>query len=139
MRAFVVLAVLAVAATLTLDAGASRKPTPAEKAALTVAVVTQVPDLPSHPAKIVVRRVVVSTVKPGPRANFTRFAAASVVADDFSLFPPGPRTAVIGLHRNGYWIMVGYGPNRVVCKEPQFFFGGRRAAILRDLGIRCPS
>jgi hypothetical protein len=134
-----VLVVVVVAAVLTLDAAASRKPTPAERAAVTVAVLTQVPEIPSSRATVVIRRVVVSTVRPGPRANFTRFAAAFVVARDASLFPPGPRTALIGLHRNGYRIMVGYGPNRVVCRERQFFFGGRRAAILRDLGIRCPS
>jgi hypothetical protein len=77
-----VLVVVVVAAVLTLDAAASRKPTPAERAAVTVAVLTQVPEIPSSRATVVIRRVVVSTVRPGPRANFTRFAAAFVVARD---------------------------------------------------------
>lgn len=135
MRVALVLAVLAL---LAADAGAARKPTSAERAAVTLAVLAQVPDTPAYPASVVVRRVVVSTVRPGPRSAFSRFAAAFVVARDSSGYPPGPRTAVIGLQeRTKGWIMVGYGPTRAVCREPQFFFGGRRAAILRDLGIRC--
>ena len=135
MRAALVLAVLAA---LAVDADAARKPTPAERAAVTLAVLTQVPDTPGYPATVIVRRIVVSTVPSGRSSNFSRFAAAFVVGRDASGYPPGPRTAVIGLHeRTKGWIMVGYGPNRAVCREPQFFFGGRRAAILRDLGIRC--
>jgi len=135
MRVALVLAVLAL---LAADAGAARKPTSAERAAVTLAVLTQVPDTAGNRAAVVVRRVVVSTVRPGPRSAFSRFAAAFVVARDSSGYPPGPRTAVIGLQeRTKGWIMVGYGPNRAVCREPQSFFGGRRAAILRDLGIRC--
>jgi hypothetical protein len=134
-----VFAALAVVAVLAVDAGAVRKPTPAERAGVSYAVLTQVPELPSSPAVVVVKRVVVSTVRPGSSSNFSRFAAAFVFARDASLFPAGPRTAVVGLHRRTRgWIMIGYGPARVVCREPQFFFGGRRAAILRDLGIRCP-
>ena len=135
MRAALVLALLCV---LAADAGAARKPTAAERAAVTLAVLTQVPELPGSPAAVVVRRVVVSTVRPGRSASFSRFAAAFVVARDASPYPPGPRTAVIGLHeRTKGWVLVGYGPNRVVCQEPQLFFGGRRAAVLRDLGVRC--
>lgn len=134
-----VFAALAVVAVLAVDAGAARKPTPTERTAVTYAVLTQVPEVPSSPAVVVVKRVVVSTVLPGPGSNFSRFAAAFVVARDASLYPAGPRTAVVGLHRRTRgWIMIGYGPGRVVCREPQFFFGGRRAAILRDLGVRCP-
>ena len=135
MRAALVLAVLAV---LAVDAHAARKPTPAEQAAVTLAVLTQVPDTTGYPATVVVRRIVVSTVRPGRSSNFSRFAAVFVIARDASGYAPGPRTAVVGLHeRTKGWIMVGYGPNRAICREPQLFFGGRRAAILRDLGIRC--
>lgn len=134
MRVFAACAALAV---LAVDAGAARKPTPSEHAAVTFAVVSQVPELPSSPATVVVKRVIVSTVRPGPSSSFVRFAAAFVVARDASLYPAGPRIAVLGLHKAGWWNMVGYGPSRAVCREPQFFFGGRRAAILRDLGIRC--
>ena len=137
MRAALALSVFAVLAVLA-DADAARTPTPAERAAVTLAVLAQVPDTAGNRAAVVVRRVVVSTVRPGPRSAFSRFAAAFVVARDSSGYPPGPRTAVIGLQeRTKGWIMVGYGPNRAVCREPQSFFGGRRAAILRDLGIRC--
>jgi hypothetical protein len=48
-----VLVVVVVAAVLTLDAAASRKPTPAERAAVTVAVLTQVPEIPSSRATVV--------------------------------------------------------------------------------------
>lgn len=138
MRVALALAVLAVLAVPTADTDAARKPTPAERAAVTLALLAQVPDTQGNRAAVVVRRIVVSSVRPGRSSNFSRFAAAFVVARDSSGFPPGPRTAVIGLNeRTQGWIMVGYGPNRVVCKEPQLFFGGRRAAILRDLGIRC--
>ena len=135
MRAALILAVVAL---LAADARAARKPTSPERAAVTLAVLTQVPDTPAYPASVVIRRVVVSTVRPGASSTFSRFAAAFVVGRDSSGYPPGPRTAIIGLQeRTKGWIMVGYGPNRAVCREPQLFFGGRRAAILRDLGIRC--
>jgi len=133
-----VVAVLALLSLVAADARAARKPSASERAAVTAAVLTQVPDLPSSPAVVVVRRIVVSTVRPGRGSNFLRFAAAFGYGRDASGYPAGTRTAVVGLHRRTRgWIMIGYGPTRAVCREPQFFFGGRRAAILRDLGIRC--
>jgi hypothetical protein len=135
MRVF---AALTVVAALAVDAGAARKPNPSERAAVTFAVLTQVPEVPGSPAAVVVRRVIVSSVRPGSGSNFLQFAAAFVIARDSSLYPAGARIAVVGLHKHTKgWIMVGYGPSRAVCKVSQFFFGGRRSAILRDLGIRC--
>ena len=134
-----ILAVAAVVGVLVAtDAGAARKPTASERAAMAAAVLAQVPELPRSPAIVVLRRVVVSTVRPGASSSFSRFAAAFVTARDASPYPTGQRTGLLGLHeRTKGWIMVGYGPDRAVCREPQLFFGGRRAAILRDLGIRC--
>ena len=132
-------AVLSAAAVLTLDAGAARKPTPSERAAVTLAVIVQIPHVKGDSAVFVMRRVIVSTVNPGPRSTFSRFAAAFGVArDESGLYPPGPRTALAGLRRQTRaWSIVAYGSQRVGCTSRPDFFGGRRAAILRDLGIRC--
>ena len=124
---------------ITVDAVAARQPTPSERARVTLAVIQGVPHVDGFAAIFVVRRVVMSTVRPGPSSSFSSFAAAFGVAKDQSgLYPTGPRTALVGQHpRTRNWITVGYGVNPVICHEPQSFFGGRRAAILRDLGIRC--
>jgi hypothetical protein len=141
MRLSVVASVgVLVAATLATGAGAARKPTPSERAAITLAAIDAVPHVGGLAAIFVVRSVVVSTVKPGSGSSFSRFAAAVGVAKDQSgLYPTGPRIALLGLHRRTHnWIAVGYGVGRALCHEPQSFFGGRRGAILRDLGVRCP-
>jgi hypothetical protein len=133
-------AALVLAATLASSAGAARKPTPSERAAITLAAIEGVPHVDGIAAIFVVRRVVMSTVRPGSNASFSSFGAAFGVAKDQSgLYPTGPRIALVGRHRRTRaWITVGYGVNRVLCHEPQSLFGGRRAAILRDLDIRCP-
>jgi hypothetical protein len=133
------LALVTVAGTLAVEASAARKPTPSERARVTLAVIEGIPHVDGFAAIFVVRRVVMSTVKPGPSSSFSSFAAAFGVAKDQSgLYSTGQRTALVGLHRRTRnWITIGYGVNRVVCREPQSFFGGRRAAILSDLGIRC--
>ena len=134
------LAALLIAVVLASGAGAARKPTPSERAAVTLAAIEGVPHVKGLAAIFIVRRVVMSTVKPGSNSSFSSFGAAFGVAKDQSgLYPAGPRIALVGRHRRtGNWITVGYGVSRVLCHEPQSFFGGRRAAILRDLGIRCP-
>ena len=132
-------ALLTLARAIAIDAVAARKPTPSERAGVTLAVIQGVPHVDGFAAIFVVRRVVMSTVKPGPNSSFSSFAAAFGIAKNQSgLYATGPRTALVGLHRRTKnWITIGYGVNRAVCREPQSFFGGRRAAILRDLGIRC--
>ena len=132
-------ALLTVACTLAVDAVAAREPTPSGRAGVTLAVIQGIPHVDGFAAIFVVRRVVMSTVKPGPSSSFSSFAAAFGIAKDQSgLYAPGPRTALVGLHRRTQnWITIGYGVNRAIRREPQSFFGGRRAAILRDLGIRC--
>jgi hypothetical protein len=122
MRLFVVLAFVAA---LAVDADAARKPTTREKAAVTVAVATQTPD-----DLFILRRVVVSTVQPGSRSPYSRFAAAFGFARD--------QAALVALHRRyRSWAVVDYGSRRIGCHMSQIVFGGRRAAVLRDLGIRC--
>jgi hypothetical protein len=127
------------AAALASTAGAARKPTPSERAAITVAAINGVPHVQGIAALFIVRSVVMSTVKPGSNSTFSSFGAAFGVAKDQSgLYPAGPRIALVGQHRRTRnWITIGYGVRRAICREPQSFFGGRRAAILRDLGIRC--
>ncbi len=130
---------LVLAATLASGAGAARKPTPSERTAITLAAIEGIPHVKGMAAIFVVRSIVMSTVKPGSSSSFSSFGAAFGVAKDQSgLYPTGPRIALVGRHRRTLnWITVGYGVSRVLCHEPQSFFGGRRAAILRDLGIRC--
>jgi len=131
--------VVLLAAALASSAGAARKPTPSERAAVTLAAIDGVPHVQGLVAFFIVRSVVMSTVKPGSNSSFSSFAAVFGVAKDQSgLFPTGPRIALVGRHRRTRnWITIGYGVRRTICREPQSFFGGRRAAILRDLGIRC--
>ena len=138
LAALVTLSVLAAAGALA-SAEAARKPTPKERIAIGTAVILQVPSVQGQTTLFVVRRIVVSTVEPGARAPFTRFAAASGFGKDESgVYPEGPRTALVGLHRRtGRWTVVDYGVRRVGCRTPQSSFGGRRTTILRDLGIRC--
>jgi len=130
--------VLAGSATLA-GAHAARAPTPKERAALTAAVILQIPHVDGQAAFFLVRRVVMSTVEPGRSSTFMRFGAAYGIAKDQSgLYPTGSRTALVAVHRRTRnWIVVDFGVPRVGCTTPQSFFGGRRAAILRDLGIRC--
>jgi hypothetical protein len=133
-------AALVLASGLAGDVDAARKPTPSERAAVTLAAIEAVPHVEGLAALFLVRRVVVSTVKPGASSTFSRFAAAFGVGKDQSgLYAPGSRIVLLGLHRRTRtWIAVDYGMSRVGCHEPQSFFGGRRVAILRDLGLRCP-
>jgi hypothetical protein len=138
-RLWIVSVVVLLATALASSVGASRKPTPSERAAITVAAIDGVPQVQGIAAFFLVRSVVMSTVKPGSNSTFSGFGAAFGVAKDQSgLYPAGPRIALVGRHRRTRnWITIGYGVRRAICREPQSFFGGRRAAILRDLGIRC--
>jgi len=106
---------------------------------VTAAVIQGIPHVEGLVSFFLVRRLVVSTVSPGRSSSFSRFAVASGIAKDQSgVYPGGSRTVVVALHRGtGRWIVVAYGVRRVGCRSPQAFFGGRRASILRDLGIRC--
>jgi hypothetical protein len=122
-----ILAVFAVAAVLVVDANASRSPTARERAAIVSAVSAQA--LRNNPLVIVrIDRILVSTIRPGPGAPFTRFASAV----GFS------RTTLLGYYPDSKrWFVKAYGSTRAVCRTSPYIFGGRRAAILRDLGIRC--
>ena len=133
------LAALVLASGLVGDVDAARKPTPSERAAVTLAAIEAVPHVKGFAALFLIRRVAVSTVKPGTSSTFSSFAAAFGVAKDQSgLYPPRSRIALVGRHRRTRsWIAVDYGTSRVGCHEPQGYFGGRRVAILRDLGLRC--
>ena len=126
---------LVLAAALTSGAGAARTPTPSERAALTLASFQVVPQGHGATAFFLIRRVLLSTVTPGRNSRYSSFAAAFGLQ---SGPPPGPRVALVGrsrLTRN--WVGIAYGVPRVLCDLPQRYFGGRQAAILADLGIRC--
>jgi hypothetical protein len=46
--------------------------------------------------------------------------------------------AILGYSRRYHvWAMLGYGTNDVSCDRPAALFGGRRKAILKDLGVPC--
>lgn len=122
-----ILVALAVAAVLVVDANAARRPTPRERAQIVLAVSNRV----NSPVVVVIRvdRIVVSTVSPGPGAPFTRFAVA--VASG--------RTALLGYYPSSKdWFVQSYGSKSAACRLHPSRFGGRRAAILRDLGLACP-
>jgi hypothetical protein len=123
MRIFVA---LTAAAVLAGDANAARPPTPRERAQIVLAVSNRV----TSPVVVIrVDRIVVSTVMPGPGAPFTRFAVA--VASG--------RTALLGYYPSSTnWFVQSYGTKTAACRLHPSRFGGRRAAILRDLGIACP-
>jgi hypothetical protein len=73
----------------------------------------------------------VSTERPGA----SRFAVADVSGRD-RLGAVTPITALVGFSRRfATWVLIDFGSSDVGCQESQQFFGGRRAAILRDLGL----
>ena len=121
-----ILVALAVAAVLVVDANAARRPTPRERVQIVLAVSNRV----NSPVVVIrVDRIVVSTVSPGPGAPFTRFAVA--VASG--------RTALLGYYPSSKdWFVQSYGSKSAACRLHPSRFGGRRAAILRDLGLACP-
>ena len=81
-------AALVLAAAVASGAGGARKPTPSERAAITVAAIEGVPHVQGLVAFFMVRSIVTSTVKPGSNSSFSRFAAVFGVAKDQSgLYP----------------------------------------------------
>jgi hypothetical protein len=136
MRVSIVASVAAIALGVILasEADGARKPTPSERTAVTLALL-QVVQLQGPNPLFVARRVAVSTVRPGSGSRYSRFAAVFGVQ---SGPPAGPRIALVGRSRlTGYWVGVTYGSPRNLCDLPERFFGGRQAAILTDLGVRC--
>ncbi len=123
-----ILVVFALALVVVADASASRRATPRERAEIVLALTTYVQR--QNPV-IVVRldRIVVSTVQPGSSTGFTRFAVAGTLG----------RIALLGYYPSSKgWFVQTYGSQTAVCRTHPSRFGGRRPAILRDLGLRCP-
>jgi len=123
-----ILAVVAVAIVLAFDANAARRPTTREQAEIVHAVAMHFER--ANPLVLVrVDQIVISTVQPGPRTGFTRFAIAVGLG----------RTALLGYYPSSKaWYVKSYGSKRAACRTSPYLFGGRRAAIFRDLGIKCP-
>ena len=119
---------LAIALVLVVDASASRRATPRERVEVVLALTTYVQR--QNPVLIVrLDRIVVSTVQPGSSTGFTRFAVAGALG----------RIALLGYYPSSKaWFVQTYGSQAAVCRTHPSRFGGRRAAILRDLGLRCP-
>ena len=123
-----ILVVFAVALVFVVDANASRRPTPRERGDIVLALTRHVQ---RHNPLVIVRldRIVVSTVQPGPSTGFTRFAVAGGLG----------RMALLGYYASSKaWFVQTYGSQGAVCRTHPSRFGGRRAAILRDLGLSCP-
>jgi hypothetical protein len=115
-------------------ATAARRPTQRERRLITQAVTAgmeaaQSRAVPSFAGRVT--RIKVSVVAT-PRAFFTRYGVAYY-------FDPqiGAAAVFLGL-RHGYWHVLNYGSSSVGCGLPQRLVGGRRAAILADLGLDCP-
>jgi hypothetical protein len=139
MRPLVALiSIAALVAATSGSADAARKPTPRERADVTRAVLSRLEhDSPGVTASV--KRVVVSTVLPRKQSTYSRFAAADAFGRDRAGRPVGFFRALVGFSRRyERWVSMDYGSSEVGCNEPQVFFAGRRAAILRDLGLECP-
>ena len=127
------------AAVASLQASAARSPSARERAEVTRALLIRIER--DNPAVTVrVNRVLVSTKLPGKRSIYSQFAAADALGRDRSGRLVGsPIRALMGFSRRFQtWVAIDYGSDLVGCNEPQVFFGGRRAVILRDLGLGCP-
>jgi hypothetical protein len=119
---------------LIATAEGARSPTRQERTLIVQAVTAGMEaaenrSVPSFRGKVTgIKMSVVTT----PRAFFNRYAAASY-------FDPtiGGAAVFLGFRRS-YWHVLSYGSSDVGCGYPQRLLGGRRQAILADLGLDCP-
>jgi hypothetical protein len=121
-----------------MSATASRPPDSTERADIVRAVLIRL-ETDSPSVTIHVNRVVVATKQPRARSKYSVFAAAHALGRDGTGHLVGsPLTALVGYSRRfRTWVTITYGSDQVGCGAPQLLFGGRRAAILRDLGLGC--
>jgi hypothetical protein len=131
--------VLTAALFMVASLSAARSPLPRERAEIARAVRIQV-ERDSPTVMIRANRVIVSTKLPGSRSIYSRFAAVSATGRDRAGRLVGsPLDALVAYSRRfQVWVVISYGSSEVGCREPQLFFGGRRAQILRDLNLSCP-
>lgn len=140
MRSLAAVALIAALATVgAMQGDAARSPTPLERADVVRAFLIRL----EHDAPAVtmrVSRVAVSTKQPRAHSIYSRFAVLHALGRDRSGRLVGsPLQGLVGFSRRFQtWVVINYGSTEVGCSEPQAFFGGRRAAILRDLGLGCP-
>jgi hypothetical protein len=131
-------ATAALVVVLTAGAGtAARKPAAGERAAIQQALFD---DLHAHalPARPVITRISVSTVRPSGSAgrnDYAKFARAD-------LYDPRAGAAAVLL---GYyvasisgWRVLDLGSSEVGCSVPAKVFRGRKRAVMRDLKLDCP-
>ncbi len=128
----------AIGLSLTGDAGASRRASAGEKQHITRQVLIELErDNPVLPIRVT--RIRLSTQRPGATSPYSKFAIANFTALDER---GDPLDEIYGLlaysKRFKAWTMIGYGSDDVGCAPSEAqLFGGRRAAILRDLGVPC--
>jgi hypothetical protein len=120
------------------DAGASRSPTTAERKQIAREVLIELEaDNPVLPIRV--KRVVISTQRPGATSPYSKFALANFTALDAKGDPLDEIYGILGYSKRfRAWHVIGYGSDDVGCDaQDAALFGGRRAAILRDLGPTC--
>jgi hypothetical protein len=120
-------------------AAASRNPSAAERAAIAKAVLLQLEHDAPTVRTMVDNRVKVSTVAPPASSTYLRFALAGASGVDASGQAVQGAAVLVGFSRRYHgWFVLTYGSDLgLPCNYPQVWFGGRRTAILADLGIRC--
>jgi hypothetical protein len=134
----ILLLALALAVLLTSAADAARKPTQSERAAISRTVLLRIEhDYPTYAVKVTYTAV--STAPPGAGSVYSKFAVADFGGRDEAGQQLDPLASLVGFSRRfRAWVILDYGSSGVGCRERQAFFGGRRAAILRDLNLACP-
>jgi hypothetical protein len=140
-RAVPPLAIALIGFTATGAAMASRRPSLTERAGIARAVLLQLEHDAPTIRTTVDSAIKVSTVAPGSTSTYVRFALAGASGVDASGQAVQGAAALVGFSRHYHqWFVLTYGSDLgLPCNYPQAWFGGRRSAILADLGVRCRS
>ena len=139
MRPLIVVAALVLFLPLTASAATTqRNPTPNERSALTRSVLASLElDSPTIPIKVLAIRV--STQPPGAASVYSKFATVEFTGLSESGEQLDTISGFLGYSRRlKVWTMIEYGSSgENGCVRPAALFGGRKVAILGDLGARC--
>jgi hypothetical protein len=122
-------------------AQAARKPTARERGAIEQAIFDDY--LRSHisTAHAVIKAIRISThAAPRPRGHATGYYSAFARVDLFDSRASGPGYALLGYRVGSLpgWRVLDLGSAAVGCGVPATNFRGHKAAVFRDLKLRCP-
>ena len=142
MKSFTaMIALIAASLLVASEAGASRRPTTIEKREVSREMLVEVErDSPTVPTRVIAVRV--STIRISATSPYSKFAVVALSGYNERGEPIGDSMhGVLGYSkRYRAWTIIGYGSSEVACDRADLpLFGGQRAAILRDLGLRACS